>query len=119
DVVWPLASGDASAPYRNNDGLVVRIRYGEKTFIFMADVEKETEAALLKLSADLHADVVKVPHHGSRTSSIEPFVAATQPSLAVISVGRASIFGHPNKEVVERWRASGAQVMTTGEKGTI
>jgi competence protein ComEC len=119
DVVWPLASADANTAYRNNDGLVVRIRYGEKTLIFMADVEKETEAALLKLPAELRADIVKVAHHGSRTSSIEPFVAATHPSLASISVGRTSIFGHPNKEVVERWRASGATVMTTGESGTI
>jgi competence protein ComEC len=119
DVVWPLASADANAPYRNNDGLVLRIRYGEKTIIFMADVEKETEAALLKLPAELQADIVKVAHHGSRTSSIEPFVAATHPSLAIISVGRTSIFGHPNREVVDRWRASGAKVMTTGESGTI
>jgi len=119
DVVWPPASADANAPYRNNDGLVVRVRYREKTLIFMADVEKETEAALLKLPAELRADVVKVAHHGSRTSSIEAFVTATRPSLAIISVGRTSIFGHPNKEVVERWRASGAKVMTTGESGTI
>ena len=119
DVVWPLASADPTSPYRNNDGLVLRLRYGDKTFIFMADVEKETEAALLKQSAELQADVVKVAHHGSRTSSIEPFVSATHPSLAIISVGRTSIFGHPNKEVVERWRASGATVMTTGESGTI
>jgi len=119
DVVWPLASNDPNAPYRNNDGLVLRLRYGDKSFIFMADVEKETEAALLKLPAELQADVVKVGHHGSRTSSIEPFVSATHPSLAIISVGRTSIFGHPNKEVVERWRANGASVMTTGENGTI
>ena len=118
DVLWP-ASADVNAPYRNNDGLVLRIRYGERTFIFMADVEKETETALLKLSTELHADIVKVAHHGSKTSSIEPFVAAARPSLAIISVGRTSIFGHPNREVVERWRAGGAKVMTTGESGTI
>jgi len=68
---------------------------------------------------DLKADVVKVAHHGSKTSSTQPFVRATQPALAVISVGRHSLFGHPSPEVVERWRAGGAQVMTTGEKGTI
>jgi len=63
--------------------------------------------------------VVKVAHHGSKTSSTQDFINATGPSLAIISVGRTSIFGHPNKEVVERWRASGAQVMATGERGTI
>jgi len=65
------------------------------------------------------SDIVKVAHHGSRTSSTAAFVAATNPRLAIISVGRTSIFGHPNKEVVERWRASGANLMTTGERGTI
>jgi competence protein ComEC len=119
EVLWPPSSADATAPYQNNDGLVLRVRYRDKTFLFLADIEKEAEAALLKSAADLHVDVVKVAHHGSHTSSIQPLVNATQPSLAIISVGRTSIFGHPHKEVVERWRAIGAQVMTTGEKGTI
>jgi len=119
EVLWPPPLADANAPYRNNDGLVLRIRYRDKTFLFLADIEKEAEAALLKSAADLHTDVVKVAHHGSRTSSIQPLVNATQPSLAIISVGRTSIFGHPHKEVVERWRAIGARVMTTGETGTI
>jgi competence protein ComEC len=119
DVLWPPASSDPGAPYRNNDGLVLRIHHGEKVFLFLADVEKQTESALLKMDLNLRSDVVKVAHHGSRTSSIAPLVAATRPSVAIISVGRTSIFGHPHKEVVERWRASGAKIMTTGESGTI
>jgi competence protein ComEC len=119
EVLWPPASTEANAPYRNNDGLVLRVRYGEKSFLFMADVEKETETALLKSGVELRTDVIKVAHHGSRTSSIQPFVFAAHPQIAIVSVGRTSIFGHPHKEVVERWRAIGAQVMTTGEKGTI
>ena len=55
----------------------------------------------------------------AETSSTENFVAATHPSLAVISVGLSSIFGHPHNEVVERWRTSGAQILTTGRSGTI
>jgi competence protein ComEC len=119
EVLWPPPSADADAPYRNNDGLVLRLRYGERSFLFMADIEKETEAALLRSNLDLRSDVIKVAHHGSRTSSTQPFVDAARPSIAIISVGRNSIFGHPHKEVVERWRASGAQIMTTGENGTI
>jgi competence protein ComEC len=119
DVVWPAPIQAADSPSRNNDSLVLRIRFGEKSFLFTADIEKETEAALVKSGKDLHTDVVKVAHHGSKTSSIAQFVAAARPKIAVISVGRHSIFGHPNKEIVDRWRASGAEVMTTGEKGTI
>jgi competence protein ComEC len=98
---------------------VLRVRFGEKSLLFTGDIEKPAETALVKNRSNLRTDVVKVPHHGSKTSSTEEFIAATRPTLAVISVGRHSIFGHPNKEVVERWKASGAQVMTTGEKGTI
>ena len=119
DVVWPPAVQIAGAPSRNNDSLVLRLRFGENSFLFTADVEKETEAALVKAELNLHTDVVKVAHHGSKTSSTSDFVAAARPTVAIISVGRHSIFGHPNKKVVERWRASGAQVMTTGETGTI
>ena len=117
EVLWPPPTSEA--PSRNNDSLVLRLRAGERAFLFTGDIEKDAEAAMLKAGTDLRSDVVKVPHHGSRTSSTALFVSGTAAPLAIISVGRTSIFGHPNKEVVERWRASGAQVMTTGEKGTI
>ena len=119
EVLWPPPNVSADAPSRNNDSIVLRIRFGETRFLFTGDVEKDTESIVVKDSRDLRSDVVKVAHHGSRTSSIPAFVSATKPSLAVISVGQTSIFGHPAKEVVERWRASGAEVMTTGERGTI
>ncbi|HXT64504.1 MAG TPA: ComEC/Rec2 family competence protein [Pyrinomonadaceae bacterium] len=119
DVLWPPQTADVDSTYRNNDALLLRVRFGQRVLLFTADIEKEAETAVLKSGVDLHSDIVKVAHHGSRTSSTQGFVAATDPDVAVISVGRTSIFGHPHKEVVERWRASGAQVMTTGEKGTI
>lgn len=119
DVLWPLPDDNSDAPWRNNDGTVLRIRYGDQAFLFTADIEKEAERRILSEGVDLRANIVKVAHHGSRTSSTDSFVTATRAPLAIISVGRTSIFGHPNKEVVDRWRASGAQVMTTGERGTI
>jgi competence protein ComEC len=118
-VLWPPPSRDENAPSRNNDSIMLLIRYGDKSLLLTGDIEKQGEAAVLREGLGLRSDLVKVAHHGSRTSSIEAFVAATHPSLAIISVGRTSMFGHPNKEVVERWRASGAEVMTTGQRGTI
>ena len=116
DVLWPpRASNDA--PSRNNDSVVLRIRFGARTFLLTGDIERATEE-LLRLD-QVTADVVKVPHHGSRTSSTSAFVNAVQPSLAVISVGRRSMFGHPHADVVERWRSIGAEVLTTGEAGMI
>jgi competence protein ComEC len=119
EVLWPPPSADVNAPSGNNDGLVVRIRFGDKALLFTADIEKPAEVAVLNEGLDLRSDIVKVAHHGSKTSSTTAFVAATHPSFAIISVGRTSVFGHPHKEVIDRWRVSGAEVMTTGERGTI
>ena len=118
-VLWPPPSKDESAPSRNNDSIMLLVRYGEKSLLLTGDIEKQGESAVLRGGINLRSDIVKVAHHGSKTSSIEAFVAATHPSLAVISVGRTSMFGHPNRDVVERWRATGAEVMTTGQRGTI
>jgi competence protein ComEC len=119
EALWPLASPDINAPSGNNQSLVLRIRYGEARILLTGDIEKIGEAGLLSERLDLRSDIVKVAHHGSRTSSTEAFVNATHPALAVISVGRTSIFGHPHPDVVERWRKGGAQVLTTGECGMI
>lgn len=118
-VLWPPLTADPNRGSGNNDSIVLRLQFGERTILMTGDVESGGETAILAAQRDLAADVVKVPHHGSNTSSTAPFVAATHPRLAVISVGLTSVFGHPNKEVVERWQASGAAVMTTGKRGTI
>ncbi|HEY3580338.1 MAG TPA: DNA internalization-related competence protein ComEC/Rec2 [Pyrinomonadaceae bacterium] len=126
DVLWPPATADANAPSRNNDSIVLRATYGQRHILFTGDIEKSAERALVASADDLTADVVKVPHHGSKTSSTPPFIAAThahtapiQTQIAIISVGQYSMFGHPHREVVERWQAAGAQVLTTGKCGTI
>ena len=115
-VLWPPATDEKST---NNDSLVLRVQYGERSILLTGDIEQATERALIASQQQLHADVIKVPHHGSKTSSTEGFVAATTPHLAIISVGRNSRFGHPHKEVVERWQSTGATVLTTGNSGTI
>ena len=120
EVLWPpRASDEASAMSGNDDSVVLRLRYGERTFLLTGDIERATEAALVHEPSELGCDVIKVAHHGSRTSSTEAFIQAAHPSLAIISVGLTSPFGHPDPTVLERWRSSGAQVLITGERGTI
>jgi len=119
DVLWPPAALRPNEPSRNNDSIVLQITYGNRKIMLTGDIEKPAERALREAATNLHADVIKVPHHGSKSSSTQPFVAATQPQFAVISVGQYSMFGHPHREVVERWQASGARVLTTGQCGTI
>lgn len=118
-VLWPSRAEKRSAPSGNDDSIVLRLRFGKRVFLLTGDIEKAAEAALASAQDDLRSDVVKVAHHGSKTSSTEAFIKAAQPKLAIIPVGLNSIFGHPHKEVLERWRASGAEILITGERGTI
>jgi competence protein ComEC len=118
-VLWPPAAISPNEPSRNDDSVVLRLTLGKRSILLTGDIEKSAERALSASAESLQADVVKVPHHGSRSSSTVPFVAATRPPFAIISVGQSSIFGHPHAEVVERWQASGAEVLTTGKCGTI
>ncbi|HEY0461078.1 MAG TPA: ComEC/Rec2 family competence protein [Pyrinomonadaceae bacterium] len=119
EVLYPEADDSPEAVSDNNHSLVLRIVFDRKKFLLTGDIERETENFLMQNPQLLMADVVKVAHHGSRTSSIQGFVTATKAAYAIISVGKTSQFGHPHKEVVERWQASGAKVLTTGERGTI
>jgi competence protein ComEC len=120
EVLWPrVAEGDGDAPSANNDSIVLRIRLGRRTLLLTGDAEAPAEASLVAAGDDLACDVLKVAHHGSRTSSTQAFVNATRPALAVVSVGQDSPHGHPHAEVIARLRDAGALVLMTGERGTI
>ncbi len=115
----PEASGRLSS---NNSSIVLRVAFGSTVFLLAGDIEQAAEHDLVSnfvAPESLKAGVVKVPHHGSRTSSTADFVKRVDSRIAIISVGRRSRFGHPDPKVVERWRTKGAEVITTGEKGTI
>lgn len=99
----------------NDGGLVLRVDYGRRSALFTGDVEAEGEAWLAGRLGPV--DVVKVPHHGSRTSSSAGLVHATRPLLAIVSVGRGNPFGHPAPEVLARW--AGARVLRTDLDGTV
>src|SRR5687767_3554816 len=112
-VLWPPPGVDST----NDDSVVLKLQFRERSILLTGDIEKRGEEKLLP--RELQADVVKVSHHGSKTSSTAGFVSATKPRLAIISVGQDSMFGHPHAEVVERWRQAGAEILTTGKCGTI
>lgn len=98
----------AAAP-GNNDSLVLQMRYGQTTALLEGDAEAPSEARMLA-RGNLHADFLKVGHHGSRTSTTPEFLAAVAPSFAAISVGRRNFYGHPRYEVLEELQS--AHVMT-------
>jgi competence protein ComEC len=116
-----LAPADdyAAAKPGNNDSLVLRISYGSRSFLLTGDMERAIEAQLLASGADLHADVLKVGHHGSRTSSIQPFLDAVSPSVALVSAGFENGFGHPHPDVLARLSARHAAILRTDLEGRV
>lgn len=92
----------------NDASLVLRVTYGRTALLFPGDVEEAGEAAAVAGGRPLRAELVKVPHHGSRRSSTAPFTAAVRPAFAVASVGAGNRYGFPHAEAVARWREAGA-----------
>lgn len=111
---------EAADPVRtvNDNSLVIELRFAGRSIVFAGDVEAEGEAAVIAAGLGA-ADIVKVAHHGSPTSSSPGFVAATHPSYAVISCGVANTFGFPSPRVVAAWQAIGAEVDRTDTGGAI
>ena len=103
----------------NNGSLVLRVDYGGTSFLFTGDMEQNAEADLMDSGANVRADVLKVGHHGSPTSSSEAFLEAVAPSIAVISVGENNDYGHPGANVLARLEALGTTIYRTDTQGEI
>lgn len=119
-LVWPRADAARHAAQgRNDETLVLRIEYGLASFLLASDIEAAAEQALVASRAPLGATVLKVAHHGSRTSSTPEFLRAVAPTLAVVSVGARNPYGHPDAGVLERLRTAGARVFRTDSDGAV
>ncbi len=111
---------DPAAEVRGNDGsLVIRISAGGHHVLFTGDIEELGESILCESAQDLAADVIKVPHHGSRTSSTPRLAEAVRPRHAIVSVGDRNRFGHPAPEIVDRWRQTGSWIWRTDSCGAV
>lgn len=100
----------------NNLSAIIKITYKENEFLFTGDVEQDRER---KIKGDVSADVLKVAHHGSKTSSSAEFLNKVNPEYAIISVGKNNSYGHPHYEVINRLNKIGAKIFRTDENGTI
>jgi competence protein ComEC len=101
----------------NNDSLGMRITYGRRSILLTGDMEKPMEMEALTAGKPLQADILKVGHHGSNTSSIEPFLEAVSPTFALISDGFENSFRHPHAKVLERLATHHATVLRTDLQG--
>ncbi len=117
DVLGPDAAM-AEERESNNSAAVLRLSWRDVSFLLTADIEAPAERELLAGGADVRATVLKVPHHGSTTSSTPAFLAAVRASIAVVSAGRDNPFGHPDPEVVRDLEAY-ARVYNTAETGAV
>ncbi|MEE8527725.1 MAG: DNA internalization-related competence protein ComEC/Rec2 [Gammaproteobacteria bacterium] len=104
---------------RNNGSCVLRVSGPGGSLLLTGDIEREAEAVLVAGGRDITADIIVVPHHGSRTSSTASFVAAVRPRFALFAVGYGNPWGFPKPEIVARWSEAGARTLETANSGAI
>ena len=103
----------------NNNSVVLKIIYGKVSLLLTGDIEREAEENLLRYGYYLRSTLIKVPHHGSRTSSSPDFLDLVDPRIAVISVGRRNPFRHPSPQVLLRYEKRGVEIYRTDRQGAI
>ncbi len=103
----------------NENSLVVLVQYRALRALFMGDAGFQSEERLLNQGADLHAEIIKVGHHGSAYSSSAAFIEAVHPRIALVSVGRHNLFGHPAPGTLKTLRLAGALIFRTDQCGAI
>lgn len=122
--VWDLVSfeilhpRDDFGPPGNETSCVLRVATAHGSILLTGDIERRAEEELIR-TADIGADVVVVPHHGSRTSSTAGFVGKVAPRLAIVSAGHNNRWGFPLPEIRERWEAAGARLLVTADSGAV
>ena len=113
----PIVTADRSHRGDNNRSVVLLVTIGERRILLPADIEASAERWLVESGLDLRADALVLPHHGSRTSSSEPFLAAVQPAVAIASAGAGNPHGHPHPEVIVRYE--GTRLYRTDKHGDV
>ena len=103
----------------NNESIVLTLKYGETEILLTGDIEAKTERQMILKDADLDADILKVAHHGSKTSTIEEFLYEVSPRIAVIQVGAKNRYGHPTQEVLKRLDDYGIKYYRTDIDGDV
>jgi len=117
-VLWPDELSERESA-KNDDSLVMRLTDGAESFLLAGDIERPSEQRILAEDQPVQVNFLKVAHHGSKTSTTEPFLSVAHPAFAAISAGRDNIFGHPSPEITERLEAAGVRVYRTDRDGAI
>ncbi len=115
NIIGPVSTNDEM----NNMSVVIKIEFGNNSFLLTGDAETEEENEILANENVLKADVLKAGHHGSENSSGTEFLASVLPEYVIISCGKDNLFGHPNAETLNRFKRIDAKVLRTDQCGTI
>lgn len=122
DILWPIKSELIEDNALNNNSLVFKFIYKNLSILFTGDIEEIAEKQIIekyKNTDRLKANILKVAHHGSKSSTIQSFIDLVQPQIALIGVGKNNNFGHPNDGVLQRLNNKNVNVYRTDEKGEI
>jgi len=120
EILFPFENlENKSVKDANNTSIVLRLDFGEISLLFTGDIYKSVERELLSLAKQLDTDVLKVGHHGSKTSTAEEFIIVVSPEIAVISVGRNNSYGHPHQETLDTLEKYGIRIFRTDLNGDI
>jgi competence protein ComEC len=115
----PRADYSPSSAPHNNDSLAQRLTYGGRSFLLTGDIERQVEAELLSENLIEHSDVLKIAHHGSKTSSTAALLDAVRPAFAIVSVGFENSYGHPHPDILARLAERGIGVLRTDALGLV
>lgn len=122
-ILWPPkpSEEEAASPAKNNDSLVMKLTFGGESLLLPGDAERDAERSILGEAEDgaLHADVLKVGHHGSKNSTTPEFLSAVAPAIAVISAGEDNPYGHPSPELLRRLSDADVPIVRTDREGAV
>ena len=122
DVLWPDKNSKITENSINNNALVFKLDTNEKTILFTGDIEEETEKVLVqkyKNTNTLKSDILKVAHHGSKSSSIQEFLDLVKPKIALIGVGEDNKYGHPDNNTIRKLENINCKIYRTDKMGEI
>lgn len=122
NILWPTEK-QISENILNNNAIVMKLHYRNFSMLFTGDIEEPAEKAILNTYKNkleiFQSTILKVAHHGSKSSSTQEFLDVVKPKIALIGVGENNLFGHPNAHVIERLEECGIKVFRTDESGEI
>ncbi|WP_252224508.1 MULTISPECIES: ComEC/Rec2 family competence protein [unclassified Clostridium] len=114
-----LAPNSTKYEDMNNYSIACKLKYGNTSYVFMGDAEALSEGEILAKQLDISADVLKLGHHGSHSSTSQAFLEKVNPRYAIVSCGKGNDYGHPHQETIDKLNKKGIEILRTDVSGTI